>query len=143
MNIDEAINQAADHIEAYPGSYAFMQGMVVPPGFTPSGFDATRHGPGGFPMCMLARIGQMAGVTAGTPHSAVAREILGLDENEFYALITEATDRRFRDGARDNTATIPAAMRKVAKRYEGIPVEVREIFNPSWLYVVTTAPAPA
>ncbi len=128
MNIDEAIKQAADHIEKYPEAYNFGQGQVVRKEDLPPGYG----GPGGHPSCMLARIGEMAGVRTGIGHDAVSIAVLGIPCNEFYQRITMATPASKVAPGRDplhDPNTIPAAMRVVAKHYEGIPLSVRDIFG--------------
>lgn len=127
MNIDEAINKAADHIEQYPESYNFGQGTVINKDYGGPSVRST-IGPGGYYACMLARIGEMAGMQAGLSCDTVARDILGTQAEEFYSAIRAASPYQDLDPVH-NTKTIPAAMRTVAKRYTGIPVQVREIFN--------------
>lgn len=116
MNIDEAINKAADHIEQHPDRYDFTQGMVMP------GYQACIY-----QACMLARIGEMAGMPALTGHDRVAYEVLGISANEFYHQIAQASRTR-NDPCRD-TKSIPQAMRTVAKHYAGIPLSVRQLFE--------------
>ncbi len=113
MNIDEAINKAADHIERNPQHYSFGQGQVIR----------------GHRACMLARIGEMAGMLEGTGHDVVAQRLLGMGPNEFYSQIAQVTPLDGTDPVR-NVRTIPKAMRMVAKQFIGIPVNVREIFEP-------------
>jgi hypothetical protein len=127
MNIDEAINKAADHIEQYPESYHFGQGMVIDRKYQGFGPDP---GPGGPHACMLARIGEMAGVPVGVGCDTVARYILSSSAGDFYEAIRAATGSKAgRHDPVHHAPTIPAAMRKVAKKYEGIPIGVRQIFD--------------
>lgn len=120
MNIDEAILKAADHIERHPETYLYTQGMVMR--------GREDHGPGGWPSCMLARIGEYAGAATGTSHLQIAKRLLGYQDGDvdFLRDITAAGAATY-----DDPKTIPAAMRKYAKKYEGIPVPVRDIFNPA------------
>ena len=125
MNIDEIINQAADHIERYPESYNFGQGMVINKNFKGFGPDP---GPGGPIACMLSRIGEIAGYPLGTQCNRVSTDLLGLQPDCFYGEIRAATAAKYESGPFDpvhNTQTIPNAMRALAKRYEGIPAVVR------------------
>ena len=120
MNIDEAILKAADHIERHPGSYLYTQGMVM------RGKEG--YGPGGYPSCMLARIGEYAGAATGTSHLQIAARLLGYVDGDvdFLKDIAAAGIDSY-----DDVKAIPAALRKYAKKYEGIPVPVRDIFNPA------------
>lgn len=127
MNIDEAINKAADHIEQYPESYHFGQGMVINRAYKGFGPDP---GPGGPEACMLSRIGEMAGFQIGVSCNTVSRELLGLMPDAFYDRIRELTPETGRRDPVHDPETIPAAMRKIAKQYTGIPVSVRRIFEP-------------
>lgn len=119
MNIDEAIKAAADHIERHPESYRYTQGMVM------RGSDG---GPGGYPSCMLARIGEYAGAQSGTSHLQIAVRLLGYvnGDVDFLRDIAAAGAADY-----DDAKAIPPALRKYAKKYEGIPVPVRDIFNPA------------
>jgi hypothetical protein len=132
MDFYKAINQAADHIERYPSSYRFTQGIVPGPQH-----DAGK-GPGGCEACMLAHIGRFAGMSAYTSHVIVA-DCMGIAESEFYARIYDLlppqakTIGHIYEGS--NVPYIAAAMREYAERYHkrserpAIPDEVRAIFE--------------
>ena len=117
MLISDAINQAADHIEQNPKRYSFNQGHVL------GGDDS------GVPACMLARIGEMAGYARGTSCDTVARGLLGVNASEFYDRIMQAAGHPGNHAALYCVALVPDAMRSYAKKYHGIPEEVRAIFN--------------
>lgn len=130
MNISEAINAAADHIERFPKSYDFSQGQVVPKTMR----GDRDHGDGGFVACMLARVGEFAGAQEGTDHATIASRLLGMNPDTFYNSVAAAMPAHVRnDGAyhhAKNAPYIARGMRAVAKQYEGIPDEVRQIFRP-------------
>lgn len=117
MNIDEAINKAADHIEQHPNLYDFSQGAVP---YLPE-----------HRACMLARIGQMAGMVRGINCDVVSRQILGMEASDFYNLIALSGS----PGYSSDPAPVPAAMRKVATHYKGIPLGVRQIFRETVTYI--------
>jgi hypothetical protein len=138
MKIYDAIMAAAEHIEKFSASYAFSQG-VVPRGLM---FEARQkaigdaYGPGGYPCCMLARIGAYTdqAVPEGTyiGHDDVARRDMGVDTEHFYARICAITTEQTGTPntiALHNPVTIPNAMREYARRYHGIPQAVAQIFE--------------
>lgn len=136
MNTYDAIMAAADHIERYPRSYDFHAGGVVRgnyPGLNSEQerFVRDHYGDGGYPCCMLARIGYYTdGHHAG--YDDVARTELRVSEPIFYERIMRITagltgaDRS--NDAILNPRHIPAAMREYAREYHGIPQAVRDIF---------------
>ena len=122
MNISQALCAAADHIEGNPASYQFMCSQVP------------REGEQG---CMLGHFARVAGLRAGLPIQLVCWEVLGISDMQFYKDIYEASSLACLGGEEDrvmnvavkSAAIVPDAMRKVAKKFEGIPQDVREIFN--------------
>lgn len=118
MDVCDLMNRTADHIEQYPKLFDFDQGGVTDPRL---------------PHCMLARMGQLAGIGRGFGCPAVAGEILKSTANQFYGQIAAAQgmtwDGYISRGAMTDPARIVPAMRQVAERYRGIPVSIREIFR--------------
>ncbi len=137
----EMIMRAAEHIERKPRSYSFVQGHVVQdasrvwtkemyahlwPGHTSDADDV--------PHCMLARMGQIAGAMTGTSCVTIAQTALGIAPEELYRFV-DSGGGHFKESAR----IAAQGLRDFAKRYEGIPGDVREIFNVKPETVLTPA----
>lgn len=118
MNISEALCAAADHIERYPEKYHFMENSIP--------CDGAQG-------CMLGFFGRYAGLPVGLDVGYVAWAVLGQDPSEFYNEIHCASGapnpRIIGDSVVYDQKLVPPAMRTVAKKYEGMPQEVREIFD--------------
>ena len=122
MDTCDLINRTADHIEKFPQLYDFDQGVVTHPMKT--------H-------CMLSRMGQLAGIQQGVGCSIIAAEILKVDPRYFYADIVRAAGSRRLDAFGHivdreivgDPRLVPAALRKVAEKYRGIPVSIQAIFK--------------
>lgn len=121
MNISEALNAAADHIEQHPEKYNFREGYVP----SDPGYQA----------CMLGRLGLIAGgVRRLTNVTEVAQRILGTHAEEFYKEIfahipdSERKLPTINNNDLDDAAKVAPAMRKVAQRYQGIPGDVLALF---------------
>lgn len=127
MNIADALNRTADHIEQNPARYDFNQGMVL------------GDGDEQIPACMLARLGQVVGMHRGTNADVVARAVLGIPAGEFYGKILEDAGHPDYSPALHVGAIVAPALRKMAQRYEGIPVEVLKIFDVPPVCVPTPA----
>lgn len=117
MNIADALNKTADHIALNPERYDFNQGMVLGEG------DEL------IPACMLARLGQVLGMKRGTNCDVVSRVVLGITANEFYERMLEAADHPGYTPLLHVGTIMAPALRKLATKYEGIPAEVRAIFD--------------
>lgn len=118
MNISEALCAAADHIERYPENYQFMEGQIP--------CDGAQG-------CMLGFFGRYAGLPVGLDVGVVAWAVLGQDPGDFYNEIHRAASgaeysRSDGDTVVYDKQLVPPAMREVAKKYQGIPEDVREIF---------------
>jgi hypothetical protein len=110
--MSDVINRAADSIEQHPERYNFGSPLVS---------DNPR-----IAQCMLGRIGQVAGVRAGTHVNYVAAELLKIPASTFY----QQVEMHAGSGeACHNALLVPKAMRSIAKRYRGIPLVVSEIFD--------------
>jgi hypothetical protein len=130
MNISEALCAAADHIERHPESYQFMEGSIP--------CDGAQG-------CMLGFFGRYAGLPVGLDVGYVAWAVLGQDPSEFYNEVHSASGaghpRNLGDSVVYDKKLVAPAMRTVAKKYEGVPQEVREIFEskaPSVPYPIGT-----
>lgn len=141
MNTYDAIMAAADHIERFPASYNFCAGMV-PRGPTYEN-DVVKEafGPGGYPCCMLARIGCYIDERY-MDYGNVASHALRLAPDTFYRRIAHITARQAgadpelvwpypfgSDRPLKDPKTVPAAMRAYAREYHGIPAAVKQIFE--------------
>jgi hypothetical protein len=113
MNRYEMIMAAADGIEKNPQRFDFATSKVVT-----NGVD---------PRCILGEMWYQAGIYYQGTVGMIAPQILGIDEGTFFRMLQVAHGEPF--DLHDATL-VPAALRKVAKRYEGIPGEVLEIFTP-------------
>jgi hypothetical protein len=118
MYVSELINAAADHIAHNPVDYDFKHG----------GIDRR-----GAPMCMLARMGDIAGMAEGLGCETIARELLGASPEQFYSAICASMGLSWHSSFGNSivyqASVVPAAMRAIASRYEGIPVVIRDIFK--------------
>jgi hypothetical protein len=119
MNAFDALNAAADHIEAHPDTYDFHQGMV-------------RADPRSY-ACMLAHVGRIAGARPGMDHYTISLDILGVRPQQFYERIGNALPYRAKGaytsyGNPADAKLTAAAMRKVATKYYGIPAGIKKIF---------------
>lgn len=112
MNISQALCAAADHIERHPDSYNFNLAIV----------SDEKMG------CMLGHFGRIAGLQAGLSVDTVALAVLDTRASDFYEDICAAAGRSGSPESVINARIVPDAMREVAKKYEGIPQDVREIF---------------
>ena len=113
MKIAEALCAAADHIERHPKSYNFNVASVC---------DETTG-------CMLGHFGRLAGLPLGLSVETLSWAVLGKGSQDFYHEICAAAGSRCNENVVCDAHIVPGAMRKVAKKYEGIPQEVREIFD--------------
>jgi hypothetical protein len=119
MKISEALNAAADHIERFPEKYNFMCLS------TPFGGEQA---------CMLGRFAQVAGLGGAISVDSVAYAVLGRHPQHFYNEIASAAgaspaDNDEQQAILNDVTKIPNAMRQVARKYEGIPQSVLELFN--------------
>lgn len=137
MNAYDALMRAADHIEEHPEKYDFGVSTVY------------RDGEGGDRLCMLGRIGQIADVHVHENVNFVAMDFLKVpDASIFYERIWDLMGRPA-EGTRAlcRPHSCAAAMRQYADAYheadgsvkkdvpvrrEGIPVEVCELFQPTF-----------
>lgn len=137
MNAYEALNKAADQIEARPENYDFQVSLVGPAPPSSSLYTALMVNQSA--ACMLGFVGRATGFAWHDTVSDVARKILGVDTDTFYAQIADAATagvpNAMREGAEGayralcNPAVVPNAMRKVAReRYAEIPLKIKEIF---------------
>jgi hypothetical protein len=113
MNISEALCAAAEHIERHPESYNFNLAIV-------SGKEMG---------CMLGHFGRVAGLPAGLPVDTVALTVLGIPAGAFYDDIYKAASNCGGINVVTCAPLVPNAMREVAKKYQGIPEDVRAIFE--------------
>jgi hypothetical protein len=114
MNISQALNAAADHIEQNPSSYRFNNATVP------------RDGEQG---CMLGHLGRVAGLPVGLPVETLALTVLGQPASDFYEEISRDAQGTIHGDLVHYAHLVAPAMRGVAKKYEGIPQDVRDIFN--------------
>lgn len=132
MNAYEALNKAADQIEARPENYDFHTSTIGPVPISYGGLYINRDA-----ACMLGVVGRIAGMPWHDNASDVAHKILGTDTETFYNQIIEAAlgapnneDKPEGYRALRNPAVVPNAMRKVAReRYRDIPPKIKEIFE--------------
>jgi hypothetical protein len=114
MNISEAMCAAADQIERHPTSYRFNNSYVP------------RDGAQG---CMLGFLGRVAGLPVGLSVDTLALAVLGKPAQMFYEEIIAAAGEGLNCECVQYADKVAPAMRAVAKKYQGIPEDVREIFN--------------
>ena len=118
MNITDALNKTADHIEQNPTLYDFNQGMVL------------GERDGNYPACMLARLGQVVGMARGLQCTHVAHAVLGMTAGEVYAAVLERAGHPGYNAALYVAPVVAVGLRKLAHKYEGIPLDVRKLFDP-------------
>jgi hypothetical protein len=134
MNAYEALNKAADQIEARPENYDFQVSLVgpAPPSSLYTALMVNQSA-----ACMLGFVGRATGFAWHDTASDVAHKILGVETETFYDQIIEAAlgvpnneDKPEGYRALCNPAIVPNAMRKVAReRYRDIPPKIKEIFE--------------
>jgi hypothetical protein len=114
MNISEALNAAADQIEQYPESYRFNNSTIPKDG-----------GQG----CMLGFFGKVAGLPVGLSVDTLSFAVLGRPACQFYEEVAQLNYGATDSDIVNHAHLAAAGMRRAAKTYEGIPQDVREIFN--------------
>jgi hypothetical protein len=108
----EMMMAAAEAITTHPGRYDFSQAGVVD-----NDVD---------PRCILGEMWWQAGIVYRGSVGMAVPMILGMTESEFFSEIQVAYGKVFN---LHNATQVPTALRKLAKKYEGIPEDVRAIFD--------------
>ena len=116
MNLREAILKTADLIECDPVIWNYDYSFI-PPCDTPG--------------CALGLIGMFMGYQEGDCVGVVSRDVLGVDENDFYERMNAVWQSR--DWMNDPHIAVDC-LRQYADTYHpetyvGIPAEVRAIFE--------------
>jgi hypothetical protein len=112
MNISEVMLKAADAIEQNPARFDFATVRVVRS-------DAD-------PRCVLGEMWWQAGIVYNGHVNFALHHVLHIKEGEFFDALGLAYGAPL--DMNDVTKVVPA-LRKLARRYEGIPEDVRAIFD--------------
>jgi hypothetical protein len=130
MNAYEMIMRAADNIERYPGRFNFQVTRL----------PQNEHDPA----CYLGEMLRVLGVTKGVNVGDFTQSMLGLKEGAFFEELAKIHGGGVPVQFDPNDARVGVPLlRKFAKRYEGIPDEVRAIFDigrPPFKVVWTVTP---